>query len=352
LNTVLKIEDKGGERMETQLAGITVLWAFLYGYLIVASIDFGAGFFAYYGKLTKQDHLINQLISRYLSPVWEVTNVFFVFFFVGIVGFFPDTAYYYGTALLIPGSISLVLIAVRGSFYAFGNYGSKDNDVYLFLYGATGLLIPASLSTALTISEGGFIEKRADQVVFLAEELFTNLYSWSVVILAIVSVLFISASFLTYYADRANDGKALDILRRFALFWSPPTILASFLVFVSLRQHNMAHFDKIVEKYWWLFFLSLVCFLIASVLIWMRKRYGTAFIFVMFQFFFAFFGYGASHLPYILDPYITIYSGYTNETMGTALVIVFVLGFLLLIPSLILLMRLFLFDADYVKGKR
>jgi cytochrome bd ubiquinol oxidase subunit II len=338
--------------MEIQLLGITVLWLFLYGYLIVASIDFGAGFFAYYGKVTKQDHIINKLISRYLSPVWEVTNVFFVFFFVGIVGFFPDTAYYYGTALLIPGSISLVLLAIRGSFYAFGNYGSKDSSLYLFLYGATGLLIPASLSTALTISEGGFIEKRGEHIVFLEKELFTNFYSWSVVILAIVSVLFISASFLTYYAHRADDQKALDLLRRFALFWSPPTILASFLVFVSLRQHNVRHFENILDRYWWMFILSLICFLIASVLIWMRRRYGTAFILVMFQFFFAFFGYGASHLPYILDPYITIYSGYTNDTMGITLVIVFILGLLLLIPSLFLLMRLFLFDADYVKGKR
>lgn len=338
--------------VEIQLLGITVLWLFLYGYLMVASIDFGAGFFAYYGKVTKQDHVINTLISRYLSPVWEVTNVFFVFFFVGIVGFFPDTAYYYGTALLIPGSISLVLLAIRGSFYAFGNYGSRENGLYLFLYGATGLLIPASLSTALTISEGGFIEKQGEAVVFLAKELLTNPYSWSVVILAIVSVLFISASFLTYYAARADDHKALEILRRFAMFWSPPTILASFLVFVSLSQHNVRHFENMVERYWWMFVLSLLCFSIASVLIWMHRNYGTAFIFVMFQFFFAFFGYGASHLPYILDPYITIYSGYTNETMGMTLVIVFILGLLLLIPSLFLLMRLFLFDADYIKGNK
>ncbi|MDE3839490.1 cytochrome D ubiquinol oxidase subunit II [Bacillus methanolicus] len=338
--------------MENQLVGITVLWLFLYGYLIVASVDFGAGFFAYYGKITKQDHIMNKLISRYLSPVWEVTNVFFVFFFVGIVGFFPDTAYYFGTALLVPGSISLVLLAIRGSFYAFNNYGAKDNNIYMFLYGATGLLIPASLSTALTISEGGFIEKRGDKLVFLAKELFINPYSWSVVILAIVSVLFISASFLTYYADRADDRKALELLRGFALFWSLPTILASFLVFVTLRQHNFAHFENILDHYWWMFVLSLICFIIASVLIWMRRNYGTAFIFVMFQFFFAFFGYGASHLPYLLYPYVTIYSGYTNETMGIALVIAFILGLLLLIPSIILLMRLFLFDADYVKGKK
>ncbi len=154
--------------MSLEWIGITVLWTFLYGYLIVASIDFGAGFFSYYSLLTRQEHVISQVIDRYLSPVWEVTNVFLVFFFVGIVGFFPDTAYYFGTALLIPGGIALLLLTIRGSFYAFANYGARKSRIYLFLYGMTGLFIPAALSTVLTISEGGFIrETAAGYVEFL-----------------------------------------------------------------------------------------------------------------------------------------------------------------------------------------
>ncbi|MCF6136927.1 cytochrome d ubiquinol oxidase subunit II [Pseudalkalibacillus berkeleyi] len=337
--------------MDIQILGITVLWIFLYGYLIVASIDFGAGFFAYYGKVTKRDDVINSIISRYLSPVWEVTNVFFVFFFVGLVGFFPKTAYYYGTALLVPGSIALVLLAIRGSFYAFGNYGAKDSHFYTFLYGATGLLIPASLSTALTISEGGFIDEKNGTVVFLVEELLTSFYSWAVVFLAIVSVLYISAMFLSFYASKAKDLKALELLRKYALFWSPPTILASFLVFLALKGHNEEHFNNMVD-YSYFFILSFICFNIAVWLVYKNKRYGTAFIFVMLQFLFAFFGYGVSHLPYILYPYITIEAGFTNEAMGIALVIAFIAGLFLLIPSLFLLMRMFLFDAKYVEGNR
>ncbi|EHL77150.1 MULTISPECIES: cytochrome d ubiquinol oxidase subunit II [Bacillus] len=337
--------------MSLEIVGITVLWTFLYGYLIVASIDFGAGFFDFYGKITKQEHVMNTLISRYLSPVWEVTNVFFVFFFVGLVGFFPAAAYYYGTALLIPGSIAILLLAIRGSFYAFGNYGSRRSLVYSFLYGATGLLSPAALSTTLTISEGGFIEVKDHKVHFLANKLFASPYSWSVVFLAIVSVLFISAAFLTYYADRANDLKARTLLRKFALFWSPPTILASLLVFWGLKVHNPVHYDRALD-YWWMFALSLICFLTAVYFIYRQKRFGTAFIFVMLQFFFAFFGYGVSHLPYILYPFITVHENVTNPAMGTSLVVAFIFGLLLLIPSLVLLMRLFLFDADYVRGKK
>ena len=72
--------------------GIIVLWLFLFCYIIIASIDFGAGFFALHAKITNQDKKLNHLISRYLNPVWEVTNVFFVFFFLVFVGLLPESA--------------------------------------------------------------------------------------------------------------------------------------------------------------------------------------------------------------------------------------------------------------------
>lgn len=336
--------------MSIEQFGITVLWIFLYGYLIVASIDFGAGFYAYYGKVIGIDTVIGPVISRYLSPVWEVTNVFLVFFFVGIVGFFPDTAYYYGTALLIPGSIALVLLTVRGSFYAFANYGARKNTLYLLAYGATGLLIPAALSTVFTISEGGFLSVTGINVSLLMEELFFSVYSWAVVLLAISSVLFISSTFLTYYADHAEDGRALEWLRSFALWGGVPTIISSLFVFIALRNHNQEHFQNMLH-YWWLFGLSLACFAIAIYLIWRKRKYGTAFVMVMLQFAFAFFGYGISHLPYLLYPYLTVASSATNPVMGRALVVSFVAGLCLLIPALALLLRLFLFNAKYVKGE-
>lgn len=65
--------------MSFEIAGIAILWTFLFGYLIVASIDFGAGFFSFYSILTGHENKIHNIIQRYLSPVWEVTNVFLIF---------------------------------------------------------------------------------------------------------------------------------------------------------------------------------------------------------------------------------------------------------------------------------
>ncbi|EIS6272759.1 cytochrome d ubiquinol oxidase subunit II [Staphylococcus pseudintermedius] len=338
--------------MVYEVIGITVLWIFLFGYIIVASIDFGAGFFSLHAKLFGQSHEINDLIQRYLNPVWEVTNVFFVFFFVGIVGFFPDTAYY-GTVLLIPGSIALILLSIRGAFYAFENYGQDSKLSWLMLYAVSGLLIPASLSTALTISEGGYItESSSGNVDLNWTELLLSPFGWAVVLLAIVSVLYISSGFLTFYAHRAKDTSAYQLMRKWFLMWGAPMIMMSLFVFLSLRIQNEAHFMSAVFDYGWLFIISFIAFAIAGVLTLLKKAHGIAFIFVIIQMGTAFFGYGLSKLPYILYPYVHIDDAVTNDSMALVLTIVFIGGLLLLLPSLFFILKLFVFDKDYVRGKK
>ncbi|EGQ2676978.1 cytochrome d ubiquinol oxidase subunit II [Staphylococcus pseudintermedius] len=339
--------------MVYEVIGITVLWIFLFGYIIVASIDFGAGFFSLHAKLFGQSHEINDLIQRYLNPVWEVTNVFFVFFFVGIVGFFPDTAYYYGTVLLIPGSVALILLSIRGAFYAFENYGQDSKLSWLMLYAVSGLLIPASLSTALTISEGGYItESSSGNVDLNWTELLLSPFGWAVVLLAIVSVLYISSGFLTFYAHRAKDTSAYQLMRKWFLMWGAPMIMMSLFVFLSLRIQNEAHFMSAVFDYGWLFIISFIAFAIAGVLTLLKKAHGIAFIFVIIQMGTAFFGYGLSKLPYILYPYVHIDDAVTNDSMALVLTIAFIGGLLLLLPSLFFILKLFVFDKDYVRGKK
>ena len=233
--------------MTLEILGISVLWLFLFGYVIVASIDFGAGFFNAYGALTGKEHILSRVIERYLNPVWEVTNVFLVFFFVGIIGFFPQTAYYYGTTLLVPVSIGLILLAIRGSYYAFTIYGGLKHKIFTYLYGLTGLFIPASLSIVLTISEGGFVRMEDGRPVLDYWILFTSPLTWSIVVLSLSAVLYISGVFLTWYADRANDLPAMNLLRKYALFWAIPLLITATGIIVELQNHNPEHFNRLVK---------------------------------------------------------------------------------------------------------
>ncbi|MCG7337417.1 cytochrome d ubiquinol oxidase subunit II [Sporosarcina sp. ACRSM] len=336
--------------MTLEILGITVLWTFLFGYILVGAIDFGAGFFNAYSLLTGKQRILTNIIQRYLSPVWEVTNVFLVFFFVGIIGFFPKTAFYYGTTLLVPVSIGIILLAIRGSYYAFETYGARGHKGYSFMYGLAGILLPASLSIVLTISEGGFVEMVDGKPVLDYWLLFTSPLTWAIVVLSIAATLYISAVFLTWYANKARDVEATNLLRKYALTWALPTIITAGGIIVELRNHNPEHYSNI-QNFWPMFLISFLLFIGTVWLLWKRRNYGWAFILLGGQFIFAFFGYGASHYPYLLYPYLTIYDSFTNPAMAISLIVVFIMGLGLLIPSLYLLMRLFLFDKNYVRGK-
>ncbi|MGW9607326.1 cytochrome d ubiquinol oxidase subunit II, partial [Heyndrickxia sporothermodurans] len=319
--------------MNLEVLGISVLWLFLFGYVIIASIDFGAGFFNAYSVLTGRQHILTHIIQRYLSPVWEITNVFLVFFFVGMVGFFPKTAFYYGTTLLVPASIGIILLAIRGSYYAFESYGSRGHKGYSFMYGIAGLLIPASLSVVLTISEGGFVSITNGQPALDYWRLFTSPLTWSIVVLAIAAVLYISAVFLTWYANKAKDVEATRVLRKYALIWAVPLAITVVGIMVELKNHNPEHYARMVDL-WYVFAISALMFFVTVWFIWQRRNYGIALALLIGQFAFAFYAYGVSHYPYLLYPYLTLYDSFTNEAMALSLVIAFIAGLCLLIPSL------------------
>lgn len=336
--------------MTIEVLGAFVLWLFLFGYIYLGSVEFGAGFYNAYGKMTGKEKLLENVIQRYLSPVWEVTNVFLVFFFVGIVGFFPETAYFYGTTLLIPVSIALIFLSIRGAYYAFAVYG-LSNPGFTYVYGLTGLVLPASLSIVLAISAGGFIEMGESGPMLSSRSLLLSPFAWSVVALSLVSVLYISAVFLTWYAAYAKDVKAEFFLRKYALIFALPAIAGAGVFLVLMQGHNREIFSRLLE-YWWIFGLSLLFFLGTVYFIWKKTRYGLAVIFSALQYFSAFMGYGIAHYPYLLYPHLTLFDGFTNRAMAVALITAFILGLLLLIPSIYLLLRLFLFDKQYVAGKR
>lgn len=338
--------------MTLAILGISVLWLFLFGYVIVASIDFGAGFFNAYSLWRGNNQVLSKIIKRYLSPVWEITNVFLVFFFVGIVGFFPETANYYGTVLLVPASLALMLLAVRGSYYAFESYGTlSGHKGYSLAYGVSGLFIPAAFSVVLTISEGGFIRETASGLALDYTALLTSPLSWAIVVLSIVAVLYISAVFLTWYAHYAGDMQASDLMRKYALIWAGPMMLSALGIIIELRRTGNWHYENMLD-YGWLFGLSALVFAVTVWLLYQKARYSTAVVLLIVQFALAFFAYGLSHYPYLLYPYLSIKNSVTSTSMGIALVIVFVLGLALLVPSLYLVFKFFILNKDYASGEK
>ncbi len=324
----------------SELGAMTILWVFLYVYVIVASVDFGAGVYFTFEKLTEQQPVFHSLIRRYLSPFWEVMNIGVIFVFTGLVSFYPEMAYYYGSALFTPGLIVFCLVILRGLIYVLYQYGIRDRAVYSLLFSVSGLLIPILLTMSLTMSEGSYIIVKHGGIRLSITNYLTSYYFWAVAGLAVVSILYISAMFFVYLSHRTGEKEILMKMRGYALFWSVPTVMMSGLVFAGLQAHNPEHFNNMLDISW-MFLLSLICFFIAVSLIFIKRYYGLSFLFVLMQFAFAFFGYGLSHLPYLLYPYIklseTLNLYHTNELL------LFILSMVsaLILTAAVLIYRIF-----------
>lgn len=325
---------------------VTLLWIVLYSYMILASVDLGAGCYAAYLLATHRDAPALQRLTRYLSPAWETGHfMFLVIITLYILLIFPEIRQA-REAFIVPGLIVVALYIVHIALLAAVRM-RPTTKVAAFACAGSGLLLAVILATALTVSEGGFLRTEGGQTALRASVLFSSFYFWAVALLAVISVLYISAMILARTMAAAGGGPALAFIRSAALFWSVPTLLASALVFVALQRHNPAHFNHTLDVAW-LFLLSLVSFLVAVSMVFQDKFYGWAAFFALLQYFFAFLGYGISHLPYLIYPNVHLEARFSGASGMNAACAVAV--FSLFIPLVLLAWRQKLFMRKVRSG--
>ncbi|WP_353947650.1 cytochrome d ubiquinol oxidase subunit II [Sporolactobacillus sp. Y61] len=285
----------------------SILFILIYIYMILASVDFGAGFYTFYVTVIKKSHSLFRPLRTYLSPVSEVINVCFVLFFAVMSGFSTDLSFRYQTPLAFSGILAVIFILIKGTFFTFAEFFSENSlrgKICLSGNGLAGILVPAALSITMVVSEGGFPGQERGLMTFITE-LFTNFYFWTVILIAMISVLYVSAVYFSGYGRKIHNEELSENMRYLSLMLSIPVLLASGLVFLGLEMQNPDHFSRALD-FSWLFLLSLLSFLVAVTLIFIKQKYSLAFILVMLQYFFALTGYGLSHLPYIIYPDIRI----------------------------------------------
>ncbi|WP_226528406.1 cytochrome d ubiquinol oxidase subunit II [Metabacillus niabensis] len=337
------------------LLAITVLWGFVFIYAVMATMDFGAGFWSMI-YFNKEKTNATNIANRYLSPTWEVTNVFIVAIVIALVSFFPGATFILGTVLLIPGSFILILLALRSGFLVFSHVAKDYEKGLTYVSGISGFIIPALLMLVLPITHGGYIEQinEVHQLNFAA--LFTSPNIYAFMGFAISSTLFLSSLLLADYSNVADELEAYRVYRRDALILGPISLLMAFLIMITLR----------IEANWlYTNMLDYLPFLIGSVLLFIlagaalfipsgrhKGRIGRprlAVIAVTIQYLLASYAYGRAHLPYMIYPDVTIESGFTHPNTFRALFVTYIVGFLILFPGFVYFWKLFMKDKRYLK---
>lgn len=342
--------------MDVYLA-ITILWGFVFIYSIMATMDFGAGFWSML-YINKTKTKATNIANRYLSPTWEVTNTFIVALVVAIYSLFPKAAYTLGTVLLIPGSIILLLLTVRSAFLVFSHIAEEYKKPLTYVSGICGIFIPGLLISVLPITHGNFVDfSNGGQQLNLAR-LFSSLNEYAFFAFAISSTLFLSSLLLADYSKASNEKEAYDTYRRDALIMGPISLISAFLILLTLKNETGWLFDKMMQNSP-ILFLSLFLFLVGGLgLILPSFKPGyrgmprLSVIAVTLQYMTASYVYGRAHLPYIIYPDVTIHSAFTDPNSFRAVFITYIVGFAILFPGFVYFWSLFMNDKRYLRVKK
>ncbi|MTH54416.1 hypothetical protein GKZ89_13515 [Bacillus mangrovi] len=338
------------------LLAISVLWGFIFIYAVMGTMDFGAGFWSMIYLNQKQTKATN-IANRYLSPTWEVTNVFIVAIVVAVFSFFPGAAFILGTVLLIPGSLILLLLAIRSGFLVFSHIAKDYERALTYVSGISGFIIPALLISILPITHGKYI-KVVDGVHQLQlGAVFTSPNVLAFIGFAVSSTLFLSSLLLADYSrNLAGEERAYEIYRRDALITGPISLVMAFLIMVTLRNEANWIYTNMME-YLPALITSAAMFLVAGAALFLpaknRHTLGRpriAMVAILIQYFLASYAYGRAHLPYMIYPDITIDAGFTHPNTFRALFISYLVGFAILFPGFIFFWNLFMKNPKKAEG--
>ena len=339
--------------MHDSTIAISILWGFLFIYSIMGSIDFGAGFWSM--VFSKKNPQAASIANRFLSPSWEVTNVFLVLLVVALVGFFPRAAYLLGTLLLVPVSLVLVLLLFRSSFMVYAYSVQRNVRSLRFVSGITGVLIPGLLVSVLPITLGGFIHGEGGYPQLRYAELLASPSLYAYLGFGIATELFLSALFLSDFSRQAGDESTYRHYRTLAVYAGPLAMLLAVVATFTMNEEARWMVNRMREQGPW-FILSAAAFLAGYVSLWIKRkgRLGwprLAFIFVVIQFALASYAYGKAHMPYIVYPYLTVDEGITNHPMFISLLWGYAVGTVILLPVFVLFWWLFLKDKRYLQAE-
>ncbi|MBA2873913.1 cytochrome d ubiquinol oxidase subunit II [Thermaerobacillus caldiproteolyticus] len=343
--------------MTNELIAITLIWGFIFIYAVMATMDFGAGFWSMV-YINQEKTKATNIANRYLSPTWEVTNVFIVAIVVALVSFFPGATFLLGTVLLVPGSIILLLLAIRSAFLVFAHITKEYEKALTYISGITGIIIPALLISVLPITHGEFIEMKNGTPALNISRLLTSPHEYAFIGFAISSTLFLSSLLLADYSNVADENDAYRIYRRDALILGPISLLMALFIMLTMQREATWLYEKMMNYLPWLIG-SVLMFFVAGIALFlpstkhkeMRGRPRLAVVAIVIQYFLASYAYGKAHLPYMIYPDVTIQSGFTHPNTFRALFASYIVGFLILFPGFVYFWRLFMKDQRYVRQK-
>lgn len=313
----------------------------LTAYAVLGGADFGAGVWDTLSGGGERGRRMRALVESSMGPVWEANHVWLIFVLVVFWTSFPVAFGSFASTLYIPLFLAAVGIIMRGAAFAMrGLAGSpRLGRVIRVLFFFSSILTPFFLGATI----GGLASGR----VPLGNAAGDALTSWwnptSVTIgaLAVVTGAYLAAVYLAADAVRRGEPELAEAMRLRALAAGVVAGAVAIAGIFVLRDDAPALYDGLTGDGLPLVVLSILGGVATLVLVWRRigeaarLTAGLAVAAVIW-------GWVVAQAPDLLPGVMTIDQAAAPRAVLVAVLVSFLLGALVLVPSLAYLFRLVL----------
>jgi len=316
-----------------------VLWFGVTLYAVFGGADFGSGFWALVAGGSERGRRARALIDWAIGPVWEANHVWLIFMLVTLWTAFPEAFGSVMSTLFIPLSLAALGIVLRGAGFAFHRVAARSSARRLAeaAFAISSVLTPFFMGTVVGAVASGRVpvgNAQGDQIT-----------SWANPVSLVLGALFVAAGaylaavFLVSDARRFGD---LELVGYFTTRALAAALVAGGLALAGilvLRDDARYLYDGLTSEGLPLVLISFACGLAALILLWRRARRGVrplgvaAVVAVIW-------GWGAAQYPYLLPQTLTIEEGAGASETLTAVLVVFGIAVVVVVPALALLFTL------------
>jgi cytochrome bd ubiquinol oxidase subunit II len=315
-----------------------ILWIGVTLYAIFGGADFGAGIWDLLSGSGERATRVRAQIDRSIGPVWEANHVWLVFVLVILWTAFSQAFSAIFSTLYIPLALAALGIVLRGAGFAFRHAlpGPVERPASR-VFGFASVLTPFFMGTVVGAIASGEVPAGGNGDPTAA---WTGFLPLTTGVLFVLVAAYTAAVFLVRDSGAAGDLELRDYFVRRALIAAVIAGAAAVVGVIALHAEGRYVYDGLTS---WpgiaLVILSGLCGLVALGLLVTGRNYGlrvaavgagTAVIW----------GYFAAVFPYVLPTSLTISQAAGPSGTLTAVIIVFGVAAITVIPSLALLYTL------------
>ena len=312
-----------------------ILWLGATLYAIFGGADFGVGFWDLFAGDAERGERPRALMDKALAPVWEANHVWLIFCLVVLWTGFSDVFAAIMTTLFVPLSLAALGIVLRGAGFAFRKAVDplEQRRAFGALFALSSLLTPFFMGTVIGAIASGRVPADGDGDRLTS---WMNASSVTIGVLFVATGAYLAAVFLVSDSRRAGEEQLIPYFRRRALWSGVAAGAIALAALPVLREDARFVYDGLTGDALPLVVASAVAGTGALVLLARGAARGPRPLAVI-AVAAVVWGWGVAQHPYLLPTSTTIEAAAAGASSLTALIVVFGVAVVVVLPALGLL---------------